>query len=969
MGNSNPLNRKDEIKLKLSKDTQYKGTIIAYGLIIIALFVGFGKIYGSYIDWLGQHSVIPDVFRQNFYQTGRFIPNFIFDLGGGQNVYNFAYYGFLSPIFLISYALPFVSMTAYVVAASIIIYLSCGLLTYKFAKNHFGKKESLIAAIIFMSISPIFIQFHRHIMYVWYLPFLIMAFMGLDRYFAKNKCDLFIVSTVCIILTNYYFSVGCLVALCIYAVYNVLKEESLTFKTFMTKSFFAGCMFVIAVLLCGFLLLPTVGALTANQRPYHIPIDAQLILIPQAKQIFYDFHSYGLSLAMFIAILGNLFCKKIKKSDVFLNIVLLIITVLPLVPYALNGMLYIRSKVMIPFVILYVYNFIKFMRRLRGGRIKIKIPLIITGLFIAITYLINCDDYSQTDRIWYAIAAAELLGFALCLKKPKVIYAYTIVLLIAGLVYGNTDNHYIPIDDYKALYINEVEDMLEKAPKDKVYRSNVAYREEFTCNRTYGDNFFGTSAYSSTPNRLYLDFYEKYMGNNEQEINSILVTGAKNELFYTFMGTRYTFGDRDPGFLSEKVADSGQIGMYENKHAYPIAYKSKRLMSEEEFESLKFPYTAEALMTHTVADGNYTSDYTTVITKHEVEPEYVFDASKMEGYDKETETLKYDINLGEKYRNKNIYLTFNLNNHGEFYNKHHVKIILNGICNTLSNRWTYYNENTKFDYVIPMEDTTTISVEVTKGKYSIYGLEMYTSDVIYEDYEAADNLKFNKKNDTITCSVNGTKGEYLVTSIPYDKGFSATINGESAEIMLVNKAFVGLRLTDGKNDIILKYRSPLLDLGFIVSIMGILALIAFLLRSKITELVIKYKEIVMYLVFGVLTTVVSIASYYGCTLVFLNPQKPIELQAANVISWIISVTFAYVTNKLFVFESHGSIVKEAIKFYTSRLGTLGCEIVLMYVFVTLLKLNDLPVKIAVQFVVIAANYVLSKLIVFKEKNK
>ena len=125
----------------------------------------------------------------------------------------------------------------------------------------------------------------------------------------------------------------------------------------------------------------------------------------------------------------------------------------------------------------------------------------------------------------------------------------------------------------------------------------------------------------------------------------------------------------------------------------------------------------------------------------------------------------------------------------------------------------------------------------------------------------------------------------------------------------------------------------------------------------------------MYLIFGVLTTAVSIATYYACTKLIFSPQNPVELQAANVVSWIISVTFAYVTNRLFVFKTCGGFVKEAIKFFSSRLGTLGLEIILMYLLVTLLKLSDLPVKIAVQFVVIAANYVLSKLIVFKEKNK
>lgn len=135
------------------------------------------------------------------------------------------------------------------------------------------------------------------------------------------------------------------------------------------------------------------------------------------------------------------------------------------------------------------------------------------------------------------------------------------------------------------------------------------------------------------------------------------------------------------------------------------------------------------------------------------------------------------------------------------------------------------------------------------------------------------------------------------------------------------------------------------------------------------RIIIKHKEIIKYLVFGVLTTLVSILSYCVLTVTFLDPEKAVQLQAANVISWILSVTFAYITNKLFVFNSHGNFLKEAVKFYSSRLGTLGCEILLMYLLVTVIGLSDLPVKIFVQFLVIVANYVISKLIVFKEGKK
>jgi len=141
-----------------------------------------------------------------------------------------------------------------------------------------------------------------------------------------------------------------------------------------------------------------------------------------------------------------------------------------------------------------------------------------------------------------------------------------------------------------------------------------------------------------------------------------------------------------------------------------------------------------------------------------------------------------------------------------------------------------------------------------------------------------------------------------------------------------------------------------------------------MLKDKVLPIFKKYKEPIMYLIFGVLTTVVSIATYYLCTLFLLDPKKPIELQAANVISWILSVSFAYVTNKIFVFESHGSIVKEILKFASSRLGTLCMEMLLMYLLVTIGNFSDLPVKIFVQFIVIVANYVLSKLIVFKKNS-
>lgn len=137
--------------------------------------------------------------------------------------------------------------------------------------------------------------------------------------------------------------------------------------------------------------------------------------------------------------------------------------------------------------------------------------------------------------------------------------------------------------------------------------------------------------------------------------------------------------------------------------------------------------------------------------------------------------------------------------------------------------------------------------------------------------------------------------------------------------------------------------------------------------QKIIDLFNKYKEVIMYLIFGVLTTVVSLVTYYVLTLTILNPNSALQLQLANIISWIVSVAFAYVTNRKFVFESKSeNIVKELSSFVGGRVLTLLMDMAIMFIFVTLLHFNDKIFKIVSQVVVIVANYVISKLFVFKE---
>lgn len=137
--------------------------------------------------------------------------------------------------------------------------------------------------------------------------------------------------------------------------------------------------------------------------------------------------------------------------------------------------------------------------------------------------------------------------------------------------------------------------------------------------------------------------------------------------------------------------------------------------------------------------------------------------------------------------------------------------------------------------------------------------------------------------------------------------------------------------------------------------------------ESIKKLYKKYEEIINYIIVGGLTTVVSLGSYYICVLTFLDPKISLQLQLANIISWVCAVTFAYFTNRIFVFKSKNSNkLKEATSFYTSRLATLFMDMAIMFLIVTVLHGNDKIAKIIVQVVVTIANYIISKLFVFKK---
>jgi len=138
--------------------------------------------------------------------------------------------------------------------------------------------------------------------------------------------------------------------------------------------------------------------------------------------------------------------------------------------------------------------------------------------------------------------------------------------------------------------------------------------------------------------------------------------------------------------------------------------------------------------------------------------------------------------------------------------------------------------------------------------------------------------------------------------------------------------------------------------------------------EKVKALCIKYREILIYLIVGVMTTIVSWGAAYLGKLV-LNTDISWQNTANNTFSWLVGVLFAYTLNRKWVFKSvNEKIFKEFLGFAASRVSTLLMDIVIMWLTVNIIHMNYWIAKIFISSVIVTiANYVFSKVLIFKKK--
>ncbi|MBO4627997.1 MAG: YfhO family protein [Lachnospiraceae bacterium] len=316
----------EDIKTQSRSDLGFLAAITAILLVAIAILIGTGNRYGSAVDWASQHSVLPDVFRQHFYQTGELMPDFLPEIGAGQNAFNFAYYGMMNPVILPSYLLPWVSMVTYVEVVSVLLLISSVWLFHAWLrgiKRHGSELGTSLsdtairfATALFAFATPLLYHSHKQVVYVAYIPFLLLGLMGVDRYFLKRRGDLLACMVTLLFLTSYLHAVPSVVVLTIYGVYrwwtlaSPENASAVRVHRFLPTAIRFALHICAGIAAAGALLVPTLLAVMAGRSP-NVEGEESLIslLLPEfpMHEALYAGYGLGMTAIVLYAALSLLF--------------------------------------------------------------------------------------------------------------------------------------------------------------------------------------------------------------------------------------------------------------------------------------------------------------------------------------------------------------------------------------------------------------------------------------------------------------------------------------------------------------------------------------------------------------------------------------------------------------------------------------------------------------------------------------
>lgn len=823
-------------------------------ILLYTIKISGGYLAGTEVDWLSQHIAFPEYFRQRFYETGNLFPDFAMELGAGQNIYHFAYYGFCSPLYLLSFLLPSVSMADYMQGMMLVLWIADGLLCYRWlTSGHFGEEESFFASCIFVTAGPLVYHMSAQVMFVSYFPFLFLMLIGYDRYEKTGRYGLLTAGMCLMVLTSFYYAVGGAAVLVVYGLCGWKKEWASSVRVWIRSVWRQFYPALLGGLLSFFYLVPTVCAMFSGRKESR-GTDLAALFVPEAdiEKVLYNPYGLGLTAMAAVVILTGIFYRPCREK--YLSAVLTVLLAFPVFEWVLNGGLYLRAKAFIPFLALAAYLFAAFFRYFRRGILARKkvaagfsLAAVIflwasmkAGVPVEEQYLLYADlavCFLLIAGGWIFSRRAVCVGSALVMFTAAAVQ--TVVVKKEG---GLIDRAWM-----QAFQSEEVEEAVKQVlpkPGESLYRvetRGTRRADKASDNQVLSAGQNLTTCYSSVQSESYRLFRDEEMHLSRPARNRLMQEASDNPVFLSMMGVRYlVFREGNMSRIPEgyeKAGEAGKVQIYENKEALPVAYVTDRVISERDWEILTWEervlaWTGYAQAGQEDREGNQSAG-----ERYGVQVREATGFEQLEGNYAVPEGKVHKSVFHAEDRNEDSYLflSFRVKNHRKTED---VTIEVNGEKNKQSatQGYLYSNENDTFYYVCPLGNPdSTVEILLGAGDYTIDHVKARYGSLRDSEEELCQGeapLVLSSDGDALEGKFESEKGGWLITSIPYDDGFQIRIDDQEVPLEKVNQGFVGAAVEKGEHKIQILYRAKGRKEGGAVTAATALALAADLARRR-----------------------------------------------------------------------------------------------------------------------------------------
>ena len=751
----------------MKKRDKFYITILLLLPVLFVLCVSTYSMYGSKLDWLSQHVSLADYFRQ----TKQLLPDSFENLQGQTNAFSFSYYGLLRPDVLISYLFPNVPTSFFIISYATLLWSFTGGLCYYWLRNK-GYKDTIC---FFSSICCIcancFFQSHQQIMFVEILPFLFLSLILID----ENKRQWISLCICMALFHNYFYTPGMILILLLYD-----YDQHKTIKD----------MIVPIVLGVGFgavLWLPT-GYLIINNHKSVVQTNLFNLFVPNLtlKGLVYDSYGCGLTVISWMALFQGIQFEKTKK----LSILLILMFIFPIFSYILNGTLYARTKILVlclPLVLMILAHWLQ-ERKLNKGL------LVLAGLFLC----------TKTMFLGLLVALVFIGYYFMDKKECLMMYALVPMIVFTGLNY----NQCLDLKLYNSMYSKDKQTLIQR--NDLNQRTADLDQVGYSVNHIYDLKEVKASSYTSTSNSLYNTFVYDIIKSPIPQSNRTIITDSENYLYLSMMSVQNVLSKDSDLYGYKEVDIKGNYTLLKNKNVFPMVYVTSDTLSESKFDKLFYPYNLDTVYNRTIVNGETSNDYASKMKLVKNLDQSILIHNKK----KTKKTIPIDFDATQKM----VCIDFDVKN----YTNKKVSISINGMKNTLSKKHSVYpNGNKHFTYILSKKTLKQFDVTLSKGKYKISNIRVYTCDMDVFDRKVT-KIKSLKTDSIFKGKVTTSKEGYLVTSYPYEKGYEIYIDGKKQNVEIVNKAFVGCKIKKGSHIITIQFHAPFKNIGLCISMLSIM---------------------------------------------------------------------------------------------------------------------------------------------------